>query len=66
MLRESTVTYRNEAADVSATCVYRWAIYVNIGTLCIFGIFYFFLRIVNRCDNIDTEIIKLIVLTYFM
>ena len=28
--------------------------------------FYFFLRIVNKCDNTDTENIKLIVLTFIL
>ena len=43
--------------------VYRWAIICQYLHFVHFWNFYFFLRIVNKCDNTDTENIKLIVET---
>ena len=57
--------YFNKAAEVSATYVYRWAIICKFWHFMHFWDFFFFLRIINKCDNTDTENIKLIVLTFY-
>ena len=44
----------NKAAEVSATCLLLGD-NMSISALCAFLEFYFFLRMVNKCDNIDTE-----------
>ena len=56
----------NKAAEVSATCLLLGN-NMSISALhAFYGIFYFFLRIVNKCNNTDTENIKLMVLTFIL
>ena len=55
----------NKAAKVSATCL-SLGDDMSILALGTFLEILFFLRIVNKCDNTDTENIKLIVLTFIL
>ena len=55
----------NKVAEVSATCLLLGND-ISISALHAFLEFFFFLRIVNKCDNTDTENIKLIVLTFIL
>ena len=46
--------------------VYCWVIICQYWHFMHFWNFYFFIRIVNKCNNTDTENIKLIVLTFIL